>query len=116
MTYEDRDYKEPRYHKWRIRVLKRDKYACAWCNKKPPGRSKTQNLHAHHIKKWADYPTLRYELSNGVTLCNACHKKVNGHEEEYENLFKSIIEKSVEPTTSDSMIDFYRMMRNVQSD
>lgn len=37
------------------------------------------NLHAHHIKRWKDYPELRYDLSNGVALCHACHEKAHGN-------------------------------------
>jgi hypothetical protein len=29
----------------------------------------------HHIKSWRDFPELRFEVSNGKTLCLDCHKK-----------------------------------------
>jgi hypothetical protein len=32
-------------------------------------------LHPDHIKQFALYPELRYELSNGRTLCADCHRK-----------------------------------------
>ena len=37
------------------------------------------DLHAHHIKRWKDYPELRYDLSNGVALCRTCHEKAHGN-------------------------------------
>jgi len=53
--------------KWRISVFKRDNYTCKHCNKVGG------NLNAHHIKGFAEYPNLRFELSNGITLCKKCH-------------------------------------------
>lgn len=53
---------------WTQAVMKRDGYKCRRCGAK--GR-----LQAHHIKPYADYPRLRYVLSNGLTLCISCHKR-----------------------------------------
>lgn len=59
---------------WRICVYKRDNFTCQHCGllvgKNPNGK-----LHAHHILAWAKYPELRWEISNGITLCPPCHKK-----------------------------------------
>lgn len=55
---------------WRSAVYSRDNYTCQACGK--TGR----HLHADHIKAWADYPELRYEISNGRTLCRGCHYEV----------------------------------------
>lgn len=55
------------YRKWRIAVYKRDKYICQDCNKK------TNMPHAHHIKQWKFYPLLRYDINNGICLCENCH-------------------------------------------
>lgn len=60
-----------RYTTWRKSVYRRDNYTCQDC-----GVQKTV-LHAHHIKSWKDYPEYRYELDNGVTLCQNCH--INTH-------------------------------------
>lgn len=35
----------------------------------------TENLEAHHIIKWADYPKGRIDLENGECLCVKCHAK-----------------------------------------
>lgn len=59
----------PEYRMWRTAVFERDDFTCqnADCN------IRGGKLHAHHIKRWADYPELRYVTSNGVTLCEDCH-------------------------------------------
>ena len=58
------------YKLWRNVVFERDNYTCILC-----GNNKSGNLNADHIKRWADFPELRYEVSNGRTLCINCHKK-----------------------------------------
>lgn len=59
---------------WHDKVLKRDKYICQKCF------INIGKLHAHHIKNWNDYPELRFELNNGITLCNPCHARLHGKE------------------------------------
>ena len=58
------------YQKWRKAVFKRDNYICQECLKKG------NYLEAHHIKPFANYPDLRFEIENGLTLCKDCHKKI----------------------------------------
>lgn len=56
------------YKQWRKSVFERDGYTCQVC-KKVGGE-----LNAHHIKSYAQYPELRYETNNGITLCVDCHR------------------------------------------
>lgn len=56
------------YKLWRDAVYKRDKYTCRFCGQKGG------NLEADHIKRFADYPELRFAIDNGRTLCVPCHK------------------------------------------
>lgn len=52
---------------WRSAVLLRDNYTCQVCDQYGG------DLHIDHIKAWADYPELRFEISNGRALCRPCH-------------------------------------------
>lgn len=56
------------YTMWRESVFKRDNWICVWCGNKG-------NLEADHILPFAIYPELRFELTNGRTLCRPCHRK-----------------------------------------
>lgn len=57
------------YEEWRKSVFERDDYTCQEC--KVVGGI----LEADHIKPFALFPALRFELSNGRTLCQPCHRK-----------------------------------------
>jgi hypothetical protein len=46
----------------------------------------------HHIRKWASASSLRYEVSNGISLCYNCHKEVTGKEEHYEYYLLGLID------------------------
>lgn len=59
---------DQRYREWSRSVKNRDKWECRIINKDCNGR-----LESHHILNWIDYPELRYEINNGITLCRAHH-------------------------------------------
>jgi hypothetical protein len=54
---------------WRKAVFVRDNFTCVACGQHGG------KLCADHIKPWALHPELRYELSNGRTMCWPCHRK-----------------------------------------
>lgn len=57
------------YKHWRTTVYSRDDFTCQLCG------IKGGKLHADHVKPFALFPDLRLEISNGRTLCKACHLK-----------------------------------------
>lgn len=64
------------YKAWRTLVFERDNYTCVHCgDHNHEGREATLALHADHIQPFALFPELRFEVSNGRTLCVPCHKQ-----------------------------------------
>jgi hypothetical protein len=59
----------PEYVQWRAKVFERDDYTCQKCGQRGGV------LNAHHIKSYAKYKKLRTDVTNGITLCEVCHKK-----------------------------------------
>lgn len=57
------------YRQWRTSVFERDNYTCQECKKRGI------KLNADHMKAFAHYPELRFDITNGRTLCVDCHKK-----------------------------------------
>jgi len=57
---------------WRKAVFERDDYTCVWC-KDRNGEGKSVFFHADHIKMFAYYPELHFDIDNGQTLCSSCH-------------------------------------------
>jgi len=58
----------------------RDNKICQHCGLKQKDIVKVGNqtkdyLHVHHIKPWKDFPELRFDVTNGITLCWECHLK-----------------------------------------
>lgn len=64
------------YKKWRTAVYERDNYTCTKCGVKS-GNGKSIVLNADHIKPFSTHPELRFEISNGRTLCVDCHRKTD---------------------------------------
>ncbi len=73
-TNDKRIRKSIEYKLWRSAVFQRDKYQCMNCGVHS-GCWHTVCLQADHIRPFALFPELRFNVENGRTLCLACHKK-----------------------------------------
>lgn len=62
-----------KFRLWREAVFKRDNWICHWCG------IRGGKLHPHHIESFAKYLKLRFVLSNGLTLCEECHKLTDSY-------------------------------------
>lgn len=90
------------YKEWRTKVFERDNYTCQCCGKHGG------NLNAHHLYNFAQYPELKYDVDNGVTICPKCHL-VN-----YPDSFHSLYgEKN---NTPEQFYEYVRMKNNKTSE
>lgn len=55
------------YVEWRNSVYCRDGFRCQVCG------AMHCKLNAHHIMNWCDNEDLRYDIDNGITMCEKCH-------------------------------------------
>ena len=87
VRYNQRNVLDPQYVKWRRDVKKRDGHQCQWA-----GCKKKRGLNIHHIRRWAEFPTLRFVIGNGITLCYEHHKAIQGQEDNYAIMFLKILQ------------------------
>lgn len=79
------------YDEVRKKCLKRDKHRCQMCGSK-------RKIEVHHIIRYADSKYLRCEISNLVSVCTICHKKVTGREIHYVKFFQEIVKRNEKRT------------------
>ena len=89
------------YKEWTNKVFERDNYTCQCCGKRGG------NLNAHHLYNFSEYEDLRYDLNNGITLCEKCHLI------KYPNSFHSIYgERNNTPEQITEFIQNYKRQLN----
>lgn len=71
------DRSSAKYQYFRKCVLERDGYTCQKCGKTGG------TLNVHHILRFSDYVGLRFDPSNGITLCEKCHREVHKNEKQH---------------------------------
>lgn len=59
------------YYEWRKAVMVEGNYRCSKC------LQRGGKLHAHHMYTYNRYPALRYNVNNGIVLCDGCHKRIH---------------------------------------
>lgn len=68
--YEDKKFRSTEeYEKWRTHVYQRDRWTCQKCGIK----CNRHNIIAHHKLSFKYFPSVRYVVDNGITLCRNCH-------------------------------------------
>lgn len=81
-------------NRWRKEVYKRDNFTCVKCEDSRGG-----NLNAHHKDGYAWCVERRYDITNGATLCETCHRNfhsVYGNKDNTESQFNEWMEMKEE--------------------
>ena len=60
--------RSPEYYQWRKAIFERDNHICQDCGT-------TGSVDAHHIESLIHHPELVFDINNGLTLCDNCHKR-----------------------------------------
>ena len=82
---------KPEYKEWRSKVFQRDNWKCQIKDENCKGK-----IEVHHILAWRDFPELRYEVNNGITLCHAHHPRKRKDEAELSPYFQKLVANSKE--------------------
>jgi len=91
-TYGDgEERRSPKYKDWSKRVKDRDIWKCRINNKDCSGK-----VIAHHILSWSEFPELRYNINNGITLCLAHHPRKRAEEKRLIPFFMGLVPVSKE--------------------
>ena len=74
---------------WRMEVWRRDRFKCRIADQCCAGR-----IEAHHILGWTEFPELRYQPNNGITLCHAHHPRKRAEEKRLAPIFSVLVSAS----------------------
>jgi hypothetical protein len=81
-------HSDVKYREWFRNVFKKDNYTCQCCKKHGVV------LNAHHLDGYSWDIKGRYDINNGVTLCEGCHKdfhKIYGYGENTKEQYNKFI-------------------------
>jgi hypothetical protein len=74
---------------WREAIFKRDGHKCRISNEEC-----SAFVEAHHILRWSEYPDLRFNINNGITLCRAHHPRKRAEEKRLIPVFRELVSVS----------------------
>jgi len=85
----EKKHLDRKYREWMLAIKNRDGWKCRIVDYNCNGR-----LEAHHILNWMDYPELRYDINNGIALCQAHHPRGRAKEKRLASYFMELVSVS----------------------
>ena len=86
LVQSEKKHLDGRYKEWMKSVKDRDNWKCKIADKNCKGK-----LEAHHILRWSEFPELRYEVNNGITLCHFHHPRKRNDEMKLSPYFQELV-------------------------
>lgn len=83
---DDKKHLDTAYKAWARAVKMRDGWKCRITSQTCLGK-----LESHHILDWINYPELRYQINNGITLCHAHHPRGRAEEKRLAEYFTRLV-------------------------
>jgi hypothetical protein len=77
--HKEQDRHRLEYKIWKEKLLEIYEKKCGKCKSE-------KRLHGHHIKCFYEFPELRYDIDNGILLCQSCHSKLHRKEKGFKHL------------------------------
>lgn len=87
------------HRKWVNAVINRDEATCQNCG------ARGVELHAHHVKAYQDFPELRFDVSNGLTLCFECHWNLHAAQNEKAVNSVDTLRGNAEPSLQGNLLE-----------
>ena len=97
----------PEYREFILKVLKRDNYTCQCCN------VKAKNIVVHHLDGYHWCKEKRTQLSNGITLCESCHKNfhsIYGNQNNTKEQFEEWLPRTLSLIEEDIPLSEYKQI------
>ena len=77
---------DTQYKIWMLQVKERDNWKCRINDNDCKGK-----LEAHHILPWSQFPQLRYNINNGISLCHFHHPRKKNDEIKLVPVFQELV-------------------------
>lgn len=116
LTQEEREIKRntPENVEWKKKVMARDNYTCQCC-----GKMGNHDIEAHHLNSHDWCKEKRTDETNGITLCETCHKNfhsIYGYGNNTQEQFEEWIGRAIELVKYEGELSTTRKIYCIEED